>query len=391
MSKKKKIMLLTGCFSLILIQGCSFFPDGKSNSWGEVETGEVTTDADKYAVGQLSEKISINAKISIPEEMEWKKYNVQRKSFSEEEAESIRNLFMKNNMTYTDQRHVYSDTDTSYPGKTSYGWLFDDGSRMSCAPSGEIGYTGTRQLRWEYQSYLLSADGEVHEMAAKQDFPKEELADFPKETAIEMVLDLCRQMGVDMNHEPKEIYALDAENANRLKSQKAILRTDKTGNEIDKGDWTSEDEVYYLSFELVFQGCPLSCKSSGSDSGGVVSSGVTAIVSRSGIENLRISGLYEAVSQEVITEETCSLEDVYNIVASQYYYTDGITGDISVTEINMAYGPTYSVATKSYTIVPYWECVVLQTRETEKDGKTVVSASSRTMFIDPVTKILKFG
>ena len=146
--------------------------------------------------------------------------------------------------------------DEQYPGETRTVWLYDKhGEPYMFLGAGAERFEYYDQSDVSHYIFLSSAGLYYDEPTIKQ---SDALDGFSEEDAIGRVRETAEKLGITNLGEPS-VFAMTAEDANAYFEYQHQLRElgDYT-EDYDVVPWTKDDEAYYLTFPLVYEGIPIS-------------------------------------------------------------------------------------------------------------------------------------
>ena len=187
-------------------------------------------------------------------------------------------------------------------------------------------YRACKELRpmrpWEYTGGLVSQTLGTLEM---EDYPeKEDLSFLPYEEAksqLEETMKACGLPTVELYF--SEVHTIDGMNRNREIYNSALALPENawmTGPDREKPfeELTQEDEHYYFTYRQVQDGIPFtSAKWPRSLSSGTTENNVAAVVSKDGLLELNVRGIF-AVETALETCEIISPQEAVNVYLEEY-------------------------------------------------------------------------
>lgn len=235
--KKKYSFLLLIILSSSFFIGCSEYND---SSKAEEENSSIT-DNSKYDgngiyIKEINDKIKYNAKVDIPKV---DKYPIIIADKINITAQDFINVFVQNeNLKKMDipEGEVYRNDKKSV----------------------NISDTLSSYMDTDSVNYATDIEGFSDENV----WTKEDLFFMSKKDAINLALEYCKKLNINVNTEPTLIKAIDIEN---LKSQEKIIRDsnkDSINSFIDAGkikprELSEKDEYYIINFNCSFEGIPI--------------------------------------------------------------------------------------------------------------------------------------
>lgn len=315
----------------------------------------------------------------------WKQYIAVDRQYTKEQTEKDAELFAQGEHIVEveeqpDQyRYVYSNNSTLVDGRYRICYNTPQNEKISY----ERYIKGNKQGLWTDKESA---------------FPLEELEDFSCSEAIEQIQTLCSRLGVALSEEAPEVYVMDAQHMTDLMLQSDTLqyyKTKKQYSKVNQGEeitWTKDDEVYYMIFQINMQEFPLTEKGFDTASNFAAGSEVVAAVGRNGIQYFQAEGLYNIIMAEELEGSICSAAEAMKVMKSNCAYTDGFATR-TVSEMKMVYVPvgTQDAALHTYTVRPYWECMITYVKTTQRDGQTFAYTVEDVVLIDAVTKAVYKG
>jgi hypothetical protein len=362
--KKRLYHSLLMTVVILGLTGCSLYPDGTAYNAGDIEVNTELSEEGKLSA-KLNDVVNIDADITIPDIGDnWSNYKATYKTIDESTRDKVLKFFQKDSGIKEEGTNEYY----------KYTYKFDDDSSLffgNQCHAYVIYDTAIRKDR-QYETYVQGAY-DIKENAHTL-FPNEELEGISKSDAVSMVTELCKELNIEISDTP-DVYAIDAEHAQMIADEDESYLTNKKG-EVSRS-WEKSDEAYVIYFKVKLSGVELTDTNAQTSSYQVVSSGVTAIVGADGIYRFEASGIYDVVQGESVSD-FCTLSDVVSILASKYYYTQGISGS-RISEICLEYVPVRMVNEDGFEIKPYWVCHVYN----QKDDREIL----RIVYIDAATKM----
>ena len=179
-----------------------------------------------------------------------------------------------------------------------------------------------KQRPYEYSGNLVSQSLGTLEM---EDYPeKEDLSFLPYEEAksqLEETMKACGLPTVELYF--SEVHTIDGMNRNREIYNSALAKPENawmTGPDREKpfDELTQEDEHYYFNYRQVQDGIPFtSAKWPRSLSSGTTENNVAAVVSKDGLLELNVRGIF-AVETALETCEIISPQEAVNVYLEEY-------------------------------------------------------------------------
>ena len=235
--KKIYYLLIIAIFTGSIFIGCSEYNDP---SMAE-ENNSTISDNLKYDgsgnyIKEISDKVKYNAKVVIPNVDKYPTIIARKESIS---AKELLKVFAPNeNLNKVDviEGEVYSNENKIVSIGEAISSYFDIDS----------------------DNYAT----DIVEFSKENVWTKEALSFMSKEDAINLALEYCKKMNINVNDEPTLIKAIDVET---LKSQEKIIRdsnTDAINSFIDAGkikprELSEKDEYYKINFNCSIRGIPI--------------------------------------------------------------------------------------------------------------------------------------
>ena len=150
--------------------------------------------------------------------------------------------------------------DNQYPGKMSTVWTYDNHGKeflfLSCGPESVYYRAQSDVNHYEFLSIdqLYYSDPHVKHV--------DKLDGFSKEEAVQLVREAAEKLGITNLGEPS-VFAMTAEDANAYYDHLDAIHAHSEPHDESKGDcyhtrWTKDDEAYFVTFPLAFDGLPIS-------------------------------------------------------------------------------------------------------------------------------------
>lgn len=177
-----------------------------------------------------------------------------------------------------------------------------------------------------------------------------ELESFSKADAVKRVRELAKKLGITHLAEPT-VYGLTAEEANKyFLAEKQFYNSD----DYEYTEWESVNEVYFITFPLLFNGVPTETNSvsvPGSSSDG---SYVKAIVTQNSITYLSCEGITMpeyAVGKSV--KVNFNAEDILSKIVSAYSQIV-LSDNVEFYDCELTYAPIEKLPNGEIVLAPVW-------------------------------------
>lgn len=177
-----------------------------------------------------------------------------------------------------------------------------------------------------------------------------ELVSFSKASATDTVARVLNDIGINNFGEP-EIYAVTAADAKKICSNIDVI-----------ADWTSDNEVYIMSFPLIYEDVPIIQKAVaiGETDYGFYGSNIDAIVSKGGLVSLNLRGIH---LEEYQINEKVEIKIGADTAKQKLFDYYPETDDFPRPEIigcHLVYFPTAKQG-DTYVFEPYWQFDCMET------------------------------
>ena len=256
---------------------------------------------------------------------------------------------------------VFDIEDNQYPGKMRTGWTYDYHGKellfLSCGPE-RVSYKEQGDVN---HSEFLSLD----KLYYSDPYVKhvDELDGFSKEEAVQLVRDAAEKLGITNLGEPS-VFAMTAEDANAYYDHLDAIHAHSEPHDESKGDcyhtrWTKDDEAYFVTFPLTFDGTPISAYSVDQKQynwGRFDGSCVMAAVTKDGIVSFDANGI--TVPEYTLADPVkinFSKEDILDIFNSNM--PDSITlfaNKVEALDCNLTYVPLDLLDNYEVVYTPVW-------------------------------------
>lgn len=385
----RRVFKITGAFLLSAIlcmnTACSLFPDGNINNEVENDNRDVviTGDESKHIKGTLVGDVTIDADVKIPSDTEWKQYKMISRQISKEEADEHVKRFA-DNRDYKEQ-----DTSKYDPSIKRFYYEYDDGSVFV---DGEdyVSYRTDESMEMEYHRFVGYRRVDDAWTDKEEAFPQKSLSGCDLNAAIENVKDICRKLDIEINEDEPDVYVMDAVSMNKLVKKINDKYGDKPGDEGALKEWSEDDEVYYIIYEMALKGTNMEGASITTESKFTYDHWVTAAVGRDGIKEFEAMYLYDIESEQELEGDLCSVEEAMDVVAAQLQYLTG-RSKYSISDIELKYMGLLNDDLSDYYSRPYWVFTTSAKTVSYKDGEEVETVSSQKLCVDAVKKTFYIG
>lgn len=380
----KMVSAIILIFMLCINTGCSLFPDGNINNEVEDNDGTVsiTENESKHIAGTLVGNVAIDADVKIPENVQWKQYKLIGRQISKEQADEHAKLFASG--------RDYSEPEFSdYDNIKRYNYKYNDGSHFT---DGEdcILYNTDESMKMRY--YWFAGYKRSKKMWSNKDeaFPQKSLSGCDLNETIAQVKELCKGLGIEISTEEPDVYVMDAESMNKMVKKYNIERGVDANDEHALKEWTTENEVYYLIFEMALNGTTMESASVETDSKRSHPHWVTAAVGRDGIKEFEAERVYGTETKQELEGALCSVDEAVKVVAAQLQYLTG-SNEYSISDIELKYMGLANSDWSEYYARPYWIFSAVSKKVYIKDGVKTEEFNEQKLCVDAVKKTFYIG
>lgn len=384
----RRVFKITGAFLLSAIlymnTACSLFPDGNINDEVNDDNRDVaiTEGESKHVEGTLVGDVTIDADVKIPSDAEWKQYNLIKRKISREKADENVKLFAAG-------REYAEPEFMDYDNIKRYYYWFDDGS-LFIDGEDSVQYDKGDETEKNYHRFAGYRRDDGVWTDKEEAFPQKSLSGCDLNAAIEQVKDMCRKLNIEINEDEPDVYVMDAVSIN--KQVKKINENDgrKPGDERTLKEWSEDDEVYYIIFEMMLNGIEMESGSIETESKRSHPRWVTAAIGRDGMRQFDAQRLYETENEQELEGSVCSLDEAMDVVAAQLQYLTG-RSEYSISAIELKYMSLANRDWTEYYIRPYWVFTTVNKTTRYKDGVADEEVSTQKLFVDAVKKTFYIG
>ncbi|MDR1882324.1 MAG: hypothetical protein LBR26_06025 [Prevotella sp.] len=311
--------------STAFLTGC--FPAGDPYERSSPDAGMMENNLPEsgHIAQELSESVKINADVDIPDNAEWRVFDVALKEFTEDDISSFLSAFQ--NGEVTEEYHSESGLAPGYEGTNL---TFADGSYLAC-DAGQLLFNAPAYYKRDYEneimgtSYFLRDDlGEI--------YINDVIPNLDKEDAVAAVQDAITALGISVS-DPPTIYALDYE-----------TMTSRWEDYITKDGtpaipWQEDEGAYVVVYREAFEGVPVTDRGYVEANQDVFCTGgrIMGVFSRKGLICMSLGGIYEPLNSGE-TDQLLPLDGAIDVLARKY--TDMlVTEPIQVTRIEASLVP----------------------------------------------------
>ncbi|MEH2954741.1 hypothetical protein VV089_17420 [Candidatus Merdisoma sp. JLR.KK011] len=358
-SVSKKTFVLSVLMSAgILLTGCSGTEAESSESTpmgSSTEAMQGSVGGTEAGTNHISEKLSdmlvIDADVVLPKEQVYSVYALTKQAFPREDLDVF---FGASEAVVT----VHPEWEGAYSAKT------EEGGYFSTDPYGNFTYAKDEE-RDDYIVYLVES---AYYNAGSCSFQKEEIPDLSflnAENAIQMGKERIKEL-TGQDSEVLAAYALNREILTELEEEyrqtQKYQEDAQRGKETTVDDWSDEDEIYYMEFELTKDGLPIY---SGIHEPGIsmavetfwtAETRITMLLDKDGIRYIVSRGGIFDASPEAEAQTIISAEAALEAVKEIYVNTI-LNSQVTISRIWLEYVVVPDWEEKEqYKLVPYW-CV----------------------------------
>ena len=342
-------MLLTGC------SGTAAEPSESTPAGSSIETIQESVGGAESGTNHISEKPSdmlvIDADVVLPEEQVYSVYALTKQAFPREDLDVF---FGVSEAVVT----VHPEWVGAYSAET------EEGGYFSTDPYGNFTYAKEEE-RDDYIVYLVES---AYYNAGSCFFRKEEIPDLSFLNAGDAI-QIGKERIKGLTGQDSEViaaYALNREILTELEEQyrqtQKYQEDAQRGKETTVDDWSDEDEIYYMEFELTKDGLPIY---SGVNEPGIsmavetfwtAETRITMLLDKDGIRYIASRGGIFDASPEAEAQTIISAEAALEAVKEIYVNTI-LNSQVTISRIWLEYVvvPDWEVK-EQYKLVPYW-CV----------------------------------
>ena len=342
-------MLLTGC------SGTAAEPSESTPTGSSIETIQESVGGAESGTNHISEKLSdmlvIDADVVLPEEQVYSVYALTKQAFPREDLDVF---FGVSEAVVT----VHPEWVGAYSAET------EEGGYFSTDPYGNFTYAKDEE-RDDYIVYLVES---AYYNAGSCSFRKEEIPDLSflnAGDAIQMGKERIKEL-TGQDSEVLAAYALNREILTELEDEyrqtQKYQEDAQRGKETTVDDWSDEDEIYYMEFELTKDGLPIY---SGINEPGIsmavetfwtAETRITMLLDKDGIRYIAGRGGIFDASPEAEAQTMISVEAALEAVKEIYGNTI-LSSQVTISRIWLEYVVVPDWGEKEqYKLVPYW-CV----------------------------------
>lgn len=317
----------------IFITGC--FPTGENSAVSDDRTSDnIFADAEK--IDNFS--LSLTLPRDCPSEL-----NQITASAMRWNKDTVLGAF-QGDKTITSEKEYSSDR---YPQEKRTFFEFDDDSYVSFEAE-RLSYNN-KKTNDEYSYRFFFSNLELFYENRDCSYVSE-LESFSKADAVKRVRELAKKLGITHLAEPT-VYGLTAEEANKyFLAEKQFYNSD----DYEYTEWESVNEVYFITFPLLFNGVPTETNSvsvPGSSSDG---SYVKAIVTQNSITYLSCEGITMpeyAVGKSV--KVNFNAEDILSKIVSAYSQIV-LSDNVEFYDCELTYAPIEKLPNGEIVLAPVW-------------------------------------
>ena len=326
-------LLLTLCFT-----SCS----NSEEAGKKQDIDNITHNVPDHYQAEISDKLNVDASVSVPQAKEFSVLSVTKKCFDKEKVANI--LF---------QGKVFEQGELIY--QTSDG----DKLYISSIEKGSFQYV----TKFATQVFHVFDYGDLN-TGNREKFQEKELEGFSKDKAISKAEELLAKLGISSFH-LSEVIALDGQTMQQ--EQDILLEDDYIQTLVNEGrmelkeEWGTEDACYYLVFSMHMRDIPVTqhyfTMQTIDDT--LYGSSIHMLVSQNKVEGFEIHYyLYEEVGVKTEVEQLFTMEHAIE-KANEKYGQLLLNDKYNITEVELAYVPLKDGKSNDmYVMTPAWTMVV---------------------------------
>lgn len=319
---------------------------------------DVTHNVPDHYQEEVSDKLNVDASVSVPQAKEFSVLSVTQKCFDKEKVANV--LFQGKTFEQGDLIYQTSDGDKLY---------------IHSIEKGAFQYV----TKFATQVFNVFDYGDLN-TGNRGKFQKKELEGFSKDNAISKAEEMLAKLEIS-SFTLSQVIALDGQTMQQ--EQDILLRDDYTQILVNEGrlelkeEWGIEDSCYYLVFSINMRDIPVTqhyfTMQTIDDT--LYGSSIHMLVSRNKVEGFEIHyNLYEEVSVKTEVEQLFAMEHAIE-KANEKYGQLLLDARYNITEVELAYVPLKDGENSDmYVMTPAWTMVVeIHSKALVKDetGKTV--------------------
>ena len=379
---KKNVSLALFLAFLILLtmilSGCKKTPDVTATNTAQVEaTAEAavaepevaSADAQTAAPApqpeslhaELEKNLTIDAKVTAPSDANISIPTIRVQEWSPD-PEKVRDLVFPNTVIEQDYSHYFTSSNPEYTS-----WALD-GHREITTDKGLI-YAGTSLGDTITQLYALER------ILNDESLTRPDLGFASREAVIQQVQTLLAEIGLK-HVQCDAIYALTADQMQSASDHMA----EEFDTEIQEGrvaykeKWTADDECYVLKLQITMgeYGLPIfsddTIKSFAFTELHYDNCKLEAVVSKNGVESLRVSRAVQEVEQGA-ADPILNAEKLIDLI-SGYYQNIIVERPTTITEIGLNYVMFPVDSGTAYELKPVWCCRAITRYEAENETES---------------------
>lgn len=323
-----------------MLSGC--FPAGTSVPTSDTSTGEIWAEAEKI------ENFSLT--LTLPREYPEELPEITAAVMRWDEKTVLDNLQDGREILSTEESPSYG-----FPDEKMKVYVFfedDGGGDYVGFEPGRVSdrrLTSRGNMHNSIMSYLTKAETDKLTTV-------DELDGFTKADAVNSVKDLARGLGITHLGEP-DVFALTAEEVNRYLYEESRLAESETGAAPPYTEWTKNDEAYFITFPLVYDGIQVAACDvavTGVTDNFTNGSKIDAIVTRDGILDFKCDGItspdYEMGKATAIN---FGAADILSKIVSDYS-NRSLMNEYEFYDCELVYGPIRKLDDGRWVYAPMW-------------------------------------
>ena len=344
--------------------GCSEYTDGYDGDSSASDNKEYSGE-ERYEK-QLTNNISVSAKVDIPEVDKKPVIQVERQSFDNNKVKKI----------FLNDEEVQSKTRVENFMGEELEYTISETKNGKALTVGK----GLLEYNTAKKTYLNT----IFSSTDSRIWNKDSVDFISKNDAVKKAVDLCKSLDINVNDTPLNVIALDLENMKKAEEEfkkDGSYKGMKGMDQIEVKTPSKEDEAYYIELSPVYNGINLIPRGISLQTVDKFLDGgkISILIDKNGVYQFVIEGaLYKQVSVKEENPKTLNIDQALDKVKD--IYKDIITSDkIKIVEIRL----NYSLDKEEPNLRPTWYFLAEIEGGSKKEGKE--EDVTQEIYIDAIT------
>jgi hypothetical protein len=354
MIRKREFFIVFSLCIMTFLTSCS-----NNKTLSNVNSSSSTTSSAQSTETKIKKTLCNNLNVDIVVGTDLSKADTYYIAIDSFNAQSLSEILLKG-----------SKINNSTNGKESIKFTTDDGKTLYVENGISLRYQGHNFQYYKNVLHTIKTDKYYN----LNNFTNNDLQFKTRDNATKDVSSIIESLGIS-SVTISNMYSLDYKT---LQKQEEYLKTksDLSTNLKDpqitwKGNWTVNDDCYYMNFRYTIKGIPIVSINHGSIDNNTYISGsiINAYYSENGLLYLDINHKYKIISTEKTNQNLITINEALDILKKKYQDII-LTDPTNITKAELCYVPTFKDKShEAYYLVPAW-CFSLSQNMTSSKNVT---------------------